>query len=99
MPPRRCPVCGTPGSTCGGVSAKHIIEIPSTPRRNTVGPLKPYQVEVNGTLTTLRLSDADAARRGLIPAPADAEAAAAAPSVPAKVARPPANKARQVPGK
>jgi len=49
---------------------------------------------VNGHRTTLRLNDADAQHRGLTPADE------AAPAVPAKAARPPANKARQaVPGK
>lgn len=71
-----------------------MIDIPSSPRSKTAGPLKSYEVVVNGHRTTLRLNDADAQRRGLTPADEATQAA------PAKAARPGANKARQaVPGK
>jgi hypothetical protein len=33
--------------------------------------VKRYRVKVNGLMTTLRLSDADAAERGLVPIPAE----------------------------
>ena len=33
--------------------------------------MKRYRVKVNGLMTTLRLSDADAAERGLVPIPAE----------------------------
>lgn len=50
-------------------------------------PLKRYDVVINGTATTLQLSDEDAKLYGL------AEPAAAEPAA-KKAAKPPANKAR-----
>lgn len=66
--------------------------------------MKRYDVTINGNRTTLLLSDADAAARGLFPAPAPTSAPAAPTGpvqngpVPAK-AKTPANKARKTANK
>lgn len=58
------------------------------------GGVKRYRVKVNGVTTTLRLSDADAAARGLTPLADETEVTAPAKPVPTK-ARTPANKSRK----
>jgi hypothetical protein len=57
--------------------------------------LKPYDVTLNGVPTTLRLSDADAKKLGLIPAKtAPGKPAPEAPAPEVKEAAPPQNKSR-----
>jgi hypothetical protein len=60
------------------------------------GPVKRYDVEINGVKTTLQLTDADAEARGLKKPAAAVESKAAAPA--ANKARQPANKAKAVKG-
>lgn len=54
--------------------------------------MRRYDVIINGNKTTLLLSDADAAARGLTPAP---EPAAEPAKVPTKAKTPTANKSRK----
>lgn len=54
------------------------------------GPVKRYDVVINGVATTLLLSDADAAARGLVPASDPAPVAKA--KAPANKSRTPRNK-------
>ncbi len=59
----------------------------SAPVEGAKMELRPYTVTVNGTRTTLLLTDRDAAARGLLPAPE--------PEVEVKPAPTPANKSRR----
>ena len=67
---------------------------------NSGGPVKRYEIQLNGMSTTLLLTDEDARKRGLVPAPAAVKAAPApaaepaADAVEAKAAEAPANKGR-----
>lgn len=54
--------------------------------------MRRYDVTINGIKTTLKLSDADAAARGLTPADEPTPEAA---KVPTKAAKAPANKSRK----
>lgn len=88
---RRCPICGTQNSTCGP-SGQGIQPIGIDRKEGDMsGDLKMYDVELeNGLSTTLRLSDADAAKRGLTKPRATAKA-----RTPQNKAKSAANKAAQ----
>lgn len=77
-----CPLCGAPNAACGGQGTPHI-GITFGKATIMAGELHPYDVEVNGTATTLLLSESDAKERGLTK----------------KAAAKPANKSRTAPNK
>lgn len=83
LAPGHCPVCSTPLQVCGHAPA--LVTPSFTFEKGTTmsGPAtNEYDVDVNGTKTTLRLSDADARARGLLgdgPATTDLAAAGSAP--------------------
>lgn len=87
---RRCPICGTQNSTCGPTgTGTNPIGIER--RGDMAGELKHYEVELdNGLTTTLRLTEADARKRGLTAGKGGAKS-----RTPQNKARSAANKAAQ----
>ena len=77
----RCPICNVEHAACGADPLLTAMD----PQREVVnvqgGPLKTYDVVVNGVPLRLRLTEADARKRGVWvdPAPAPAPAVKAAP--------------------
>lgn len=65
---RRCPVCGSEDSTCGPAGHGTPIEISDSQKGADMADLKVYTVQVHTGSgvreTQLRLSEADAKRRG-----------------------------------
>ena len=62
----RCPICGAEHAACGPAapvdpitSGEEVVDVQG-------GPLSEYDVEVNGVMLRLRLSEAEARKRGLI---------------------------------
>lgn len=73
---RACPICGAPGSTCGPAGHGHPIEISDSQKGTDMTDLKVYTVQVHTGSgvkeTQLRLTEADAKKRGAVlyePAP------------------------------
>lgn len=62
----RCPICEVEHAACGPAapvnpitSGEEVVDVQG-------GPLSEYDVEVNGVMLRLRLSEAEARKRGLI---------------------------------
>lgn len=90
----RCPLCGAPNAACGQRTTTDGVTIGRTTRVSDHTNFQKYEVEINGVKTTLRLSDQQAAARGL-DVKGDEKPAAEAKKEPAKKAAPKAaNKAR-----
>lgn len=91
----RCPVCGADHAACGPAAP-----IASVDARGEVvdvqdgGPLSVYEVASGGVVLRLRLSQADARKRGLLTEPEQPQAKAAAPAKTRKVSA--KNKKRDV---
>lgn len=92
MAARRCPICGAQNGACGPAGTGNPIVID---RRydDMSGELNNYEVVLdNGLTTTLRLTDADAKKRGLSAGKASTSSKARAPQNKARSA---ANKQAQ----
>lgn len=58
-PAAGCPLCGASHATCGPAADVIPVDIPERGDR-TVGPVRKYKVNVNGTERTLKLTAEDA---------------------------------------
>jgi len=67
---RACPICGAIGSTCGPAGHGHPIEISDSQKGTDMTDLKVYTVRVHTGSgvkeTQLRLTEADAKKRGAV---------------------------------
>lgn len=62
----RCPICGAEHAACGPAAPVNPITSGEEVVYVQGGPLSEYDVEVNGVMLRLRLSEAEARKRGLI---------------------------------
>lgn len=62
----RCPICGAEHAACGPAAPVNPITSGEEVVYVQGGPLSEYDVEVNGVKLRLRLSEAEARKRGLI---------------------------------
>lgn len=93
--PKGCPVCHEAHASCGPPSGSVPVDVPEE-AAVTSGPLKRYTVTFNGTVTTMKLSQADAERLGGIPADAPTAGPVTTDDGPADTQPPPVpNKARK----
>ena len=75
----RCPVCGAEHASCGADPLLTAMDAQGEVVDVQGGPLQAYDVVVNGVNLKMRLSEADARKRGVWVDPAPAAKAKVAP--------------------